>query len=235
MPSPSTPFLPPYPTPDHRVVASFHSPCPVSNNPFTSSPFYSATDHSLSMVYVSLGTVIPLSAATSPIVASSRPLSSPTLNPSSGSPPALCLVVDLSNFDLQQVSHSSSTLPTDSSCSHHMTLRPRPPKQAHLSVSQSPAIVSSTSPEHEPLMYKDASQHLAWQQAMQDEIRALQSNGTWTLVPYYSSMNVVGSPWVYKIKRHVDGSIDRYKARLVVRGFTQQEGIDYLETFSPVV
>ena len=101
MPSPSTLSLPPSPTPDHRVVASFPSPCPVSNSPSTSSPFYSATDHSPSMVSVSPGTVIPLSAATSPIVASSRPPSSPTLSPSFGSPSALRLVVDLSNFNLQ--------------------------------------------------------------------------------------------------------------------------------------
>jgi len=127
------------------------------------------------MVSVSLGMVIPLSVASFPIVASSQPPDSPTSRSSSCSPPTLHLVVDLSNFDLQQVSHSSSILPTDSSRNYHITLHPRQPKQAHLSVSQSsatlcltqsPATVSSASPEHEPLTFKDASLHSAWQQAM---------------------------------------------------------------------
>jgi histone deacetylase 1/2 len=48
-------------------------------------------------------------------------------------------------------------------------------------------------------------------------------------------MNVVGSRWVHRIKHRVDGSIKRYKACLVARGFTQQEGIDYSETFSLVI
>jgi hypothetical protein len=55
---------------------------------------------------------------------------------------------------------------------------------------------------------------------MCDEIKVLRSNHTWSLVPFHLSMNVVGSRWMYRIKRHVDGSIERYKARLIARGFT---------------
>jgi hypothetical protein len=70
---------------------------------------------------------------------------------------------------------------------------------------------------------------------MCDEIATLRTNRTWSLVPFHPLMNVVGNRWVYRIKRRVDGSIERYKARLVARGFTQQEGIDYSETFGPVI
>ena len=70
---------------------------------------------------------------------------------------------------------------------------------------------------------------------MKSEIATLHAYGTWSLVPFDPSMNMVGRRWVYKIKRRSDGAIDRYKARLVARGFTQQEGINYSKTFSPVV
>ncbi|BFG17196.1 hypothetical protein CerSpe_034700 [Prunus speciosa] len=59
--------------------------------------------------------------------------------------------------------------------------------------------------------------------------------GTWSLVPCPSHKNIVGSKWIYKIKRNADGSIARYKARLVAQGFSQQPGLDFSETFSPVV
>ncbi|XP_019053099.1 PREDICTED: uncharacterized protein LOC109114615 [Nelumbo nucifera] len=70
---------------------------------------------------------------------------------------------------------------------------------------------------------------------MTAKFHAFLQNGTWELVPYDASMNVVGSKWVFKIKRHLDGSIDRYKARLVSQGFTQVPGVDFTKTFSPVV
>lgn len=58
---------------------------------------------------------------------------------------------------------------------------------------------------------------------------------TWSLVPYKPSMNIVGNKWVYKIKWHANGSISRYKAWLVAKGFHQQPGIDFFDTFSHVV
>ncbi|KAK1695433.1 hypothetical protein QYE76_012130 [Lolium multiflorum] len=70
---------------------------------------------------------------------------------------------------------------------------------------------------------------------MQDEFYALVHNRTWTLVPRPPRANIVSGKWIYKHKFHSDGSLARYKARWVVRGFSQQPGIDFDETFSPVV
>jgi hypothetical protein len=70
---------------------------------------------------------------------------------------------------------------------------------------------------------------------MQEEYDALQRQGTWSLVSPPPSKNIVGFKWVYKLKHNSDGSISRYKARLVAKGFHQQYGVDYAETFSPVV
>ncbi|CAM8885812.1 unnamed protein product [Rhodiola kirilowii] len=70
---------------------------------------------------------------------------------------------------------------------------------------------------------------------MEDEFMALCRTNTWTLVPRPPYTNIVGSKWVFKTKHRPDGSIDKHKARLVARGFTQQLGIDYQDTFSPVV
>jgi hypothetical protein len=64
---------------------------------------------------------------------------------------------------------------------------------------------------------------------------ALTTNQTWRLVPARQGKNMIYCRWIYKIKRRADGSIDRYKARLVTKGFKQWNGIDYEDTFSPIV
>jgi hypothetical protein len=120
-----------------------------------------------------------------------------------------------------------------------MVLHPRQPKTALSTATTAASDVSFNQvvspPSHEPLVFNDANRYEVWHNVMREEIQALRANRTWTLVPSHPSMNVVGSRWVYKIKRRSDGSIERYKTRLVARGFTQQEGIDYSETFSPVI
>lgn len=74
-----------------------------------------------------------------------------------------------------------------------------------------------------------------WRKAMEAEFTALQRNNTWYLVPPSSSYKVVDCRWVYKTKFNTDGSVSKYKARLVTKGFQQAARIDYGETFSPVV
>jgi hypothetical protein len=70
---------------------------------------------------------------------------------------------------------------------------------------------------------------------MADEVAALHHTRTWVLVPRPPGVNIVGCKWIFKTKQRPDGSIDKHKARLVARGFTQRHGIDYGDTFSPVV
>jgi len=69
---------------------------------------------------------------------------------------------------------------------------------------------------------------------MDEELSALHKTDTWDLVPLPPGKSVVGCRWVYKIKTNFDGSIEQYKARLVVKGYSQQYGMDYEETFAPV-
>jgi hypothetical protein len=74
-----------------------------------------------------------------------------------------------------------------------------------------------------------------WLEAMTEEYRALLGNDTWDLVPPPRNSNIVSGKWVFCHKLKPDGSLDPYKARWVLRGFSQEQGVDFDETFSPVV
>jgi hypothetical protein len=90
----------------------------------------------------------------------------------------------------------------------------------------------------EPTSYKDAlvsPQSAEWKTAMQLEFDYLTSSQTWDLVPLPAGRRVVNSMWVYKAKTDASGAVSRYKARFVAKGCSQREGIDYTETFSPVI
>ena len=70
---------------------------------------------------------------------------------------------------------------------------------------------------------------------MEEEYAALLANQTWDLVPSLSGCNVVTGKWIWTHKRRADGTLERYKACWVLREFTQRPGVDYDETFNPVV
>jgi len=86
----------------------------------------------------------------------------------------------------------------------------------------------------EPSTYKEAYGILEWQNAMSEELAALDRTGTWEIVPLPSHAVPITCKWVFKIKTKSDGSLERYKARLVARGFQHTQGRDYEETFAPV-
>ena len=91
----------------------------------------------------------------------------------------------------------------------------------------------------EPTCYKEAiSSHdnTKWQQVMDDEMASLKANETWKLVPKLEKQKLVKCKWFFKLKEGISPSEPlRYKARLVTKGFTQREGIYYIEIFSLVV
>jgi hypothetical protein len=74
-----------------------------------------------------------------------------------------------------------------------------------------------------------------WLEAMEDEIISMSINKVWDLEEILKGAKTIGCKWLYKIKCDSKGNIERFKARLMAKGFTQREDIDYTETFSPVL
>jgi vacuolar-type H+-ATPase catalytic subunit A/Vma1 len=79
-----------------------------------------------------------------------------------------------------------------------------------------------------------SSKDECWIQAMNEELDQIEKNHTWELVPRPHDKNVIGTKWIFKNKLNENGEVIRNKARLVCKGYAQQEGIDFEETFAPV-
>ena len=79
----------------------------------------------------------------------------------------------------------------------------------------------------EPTCFEEVIVMLEWDQAMDEEMAALDANQTWDLAPIPKRKKAIGCKWVYKIKHNADGLVSRYKARLVAKGYAQIYGIDF--------
>ena len=134
---------------------------------------------------------------------------------------------DLSASDVP--ADNSSLPPLHPNNVHPMTTRR---KNGIVQLRQHPTLLLI---ELEPTSYKASLKDPHWKVAMTDEYHALLKNNTWTLTSLPPHRKAIGNKWVFKVKQNPDGTLNKYKARLVDKGFHQQQGFDFTETFSPVI
>lgn len=87
----------------------------------------------------------------------------------------------------------------------------------------------------EPNSVQDALKNPAWKQAMNLEMKALFDNDTWSLVDLSLGCKSIGCKWIFRVKYNSDGTVERFKNRLVAKEYSQWESLDFHETFSPIV
>ncbi|CCA74092.1 hypothetical protein PIIN_08046 [Serendipita indica DSM 11827] len=143
--------------------------------------------------------------------------------------------VQLATEDAPLPSNPSSYVPTKA-----RRWRPKPnfkaPDHILIPIVDGVEAALNTSTSREPTTLGEALKRPdgdKYVQAAIEEVRAHLENGTWKLVRLPQGKKAIGSRWVFKIKRDADGSISKYKGRIVAKGYAQREGIDYTETFAP--
>jgi len=214
----------PYKSPDQNP-----SICPDINS--TVVPF-SNTISPLSLT--SAGTCAP---SPSPHIDSHLPTfsstSEPAPQPSTGATPASPPIPVPNPTDT--IPTVSNTHPIVTRSKNHISKQKRT-LDGHTLYPLLQALHVSASPScKEPTSFTEASKSCHWRSAMNSEFDALLRNQTWELVPPSRHLNVIGCCWIFKIKRKADGTIERYKARLVAKVYHQQLGVDFHETYSLVV
>ena len=118
----------------------------------------------------------------------------------------------------------------------HNEIIKRKSKRARTSTSFGPDFITFLT-EAEPQTYKEAMstpEASYWKKAVNDEINSIMQNHTWELVNLPLGNKPIGCKWMFKRKLRLDGTIDKYKTRLVAKGYRQKEGLDFFDTYSPV-
>jgi len=116
---------------------------------------------------------------------------------------------------------------------------PRPPKTRTLSElyevteNENNLTLFCLFSDCEPVGFEEVVQDERWKEVMDEEIKAIEKKNTWELTTLPKGKEALGVKWVYKVKKNVKGDIERYKARLVDKGYNQKAGIDYDEVYSP--
>lgn len=134
-------------------------------------------------------------------------------------------------------SHNSHTTPPISDLSathntHNMITRAKAGVFKPKSYSVSSSLPSlPIAPKNHRLALQDS----AWYKTMKTELNALKQKRAWHIIPPSPDQKLITCKWVFRVKTNADGTLDNLKARLVARGFEQMAGVDYMETFSPVV
>ncbi|UYV76125.1 hypothetical protein LAZ67_13002672 [Cordylochernes scorpioides] len=140
-------------------------------------------------------------------------------------------------YSEESVDNTNTCSKPEESCRYPLRNRIRENEQTSTSCTRAISYACYVH-DQEPLNYEDAivgQNSKQWKLAMDDEFNSLMKNQTWTYVTLPSDRKAIACKWVYKIKQNADGSNKMFKARLVAKGYSQKPGLDYGETFSPVV